>query len=201
MSVARLFSSSSKPSRRRMVAAVVPLATAALLLGAGCSSSDDSSSSTTTAATTATTSAATTAPATTAAAAGSLSAEDEAAITTAFTEFFDGSSPAETKLSHLQDSANFTAAVDAQAESGLAMSTTATVTAISETAPGVAAVTYTIEMGGSPVLPDQGGVAVQVDGEWKMSASTFCNLLTLQAGGVAPAECVGVEAPTAAVGN
>lgn len=214
MSGARLFTPSSQRSgsstgsgypRRRMVAAVVPLATAALLLGAGCSSSDNSDSATTTATTspaaTGTSTSAAATPTETSAGATPLTADDEAAITTAFTDFFAGSSSAETKLQHLQDSANFAQVVDAQAGSGLSTSTTASVSAITGTAPGVASVTYTIEMGGSPVLPDQTGVAVQEDGEWKVSASTFCDLLTLQNAGVAPAECADVKLPEGAAGN
>lgn len=213
MLVARLFTPSSECSgpstgsgysRRRMAAAVVPLATAALLLGAGCSSGDNSNSTTTAATTSAATGTTTSAAATptkTSAGAAPLTADDEAAITTAFTDFFAGSSSAETKLQHLQDSANFAQVLDAQAGSGLSASTTASVSAISGTAPGVASVTYTIEMGGTPVLADQTGVAVQEDGQWKVSASTFCDLLTLQNAGVAPAECADVKLPAGAAGD
>lgn len=172
---------------------MAPLAAAVLLLGAGCSSSSPSSSSGTSSATQTQTG-----TATSGAAASGLSAADEQAITTAFTTFFAGSSSAETKLANLQDAAAFTAVVEAQASSGLATSTTATVSGLLSTGPGQASVTYSVLMDGTPVLPDQTGVAVQENGAWKVAAATFCDLLTLENGGAATAECVGVQLPGAA---
>ena len=38
-------------------------------------------------------------------------------------------------------------------------------------------------MGGSPALKNQTGVAVYQDGTWKVGASSFCGLLTVENGG------------------
>ncbi|WP_024793867.1 hypothetical protein [Tomitella biformata] len=171
---------------------IAPLAVAALALSAGCASSSSPSSSTPPG-----TVSSTAAPTPGSDAATGLSADDEQAITTAFTTFFAGASPAGTKLEYLQDAPNFTATVDAQAGSGLATATTATVSGLLSTDPGQASVTYSILMDGKSVLADQTGVAVQEDGTWKVSAATFCDLLTLENGGTPPAECVGVQLPGA----
>jgi hypothetical protein len=65
--------------------------------------------------------------------------------------------------------------------------TSATVASVRLTKPNLAVVTFTIRVAGQVVLPDSKGYAVLEDGEWKVAANTFCQLLTLQ--GSAPEEC------------
>jgi hypothetical protein len=65
--------------------------------------------------------------------------------------------------------------------------TSATVASVRLTKPNLAVVTFTIRVAGQVVLPDSKGYAVLEDGEWKVAANTFCQLLTLQ--GSAPDEC------------
>ncbi len=64
-----------------------------------------------------------------------------------------------------------------------AMATTATVEGVTLTDPENAEVKWTLLMNGAPVLPDQSGAAIQEDGTWKVTATTFCTLLAIQGGG------------------
>ena len=65
--------------------------------------------------------------------------------------------------------------------------TSATVASVRLAKPNLAAVTFTIRVAGHVVLPNAKGYAVKEDGEWKVAAQTFCQLLTLQ--GTAPPGC------------
>jgi hypothetical protein len=175
------------PIIRRAVAAcgVAAALTAAVV---GCSSNDNSSSSaSSSAATSAAQSAATSASASAAAPADATTK----AVTDVFTEFFAGSTPADKKASLLENGAQFADAIKAQANNPMAKSTSASVSQVKVTDPQHANVTYTIEMGGNPVLPNQAGSAVQQDGAWKVSDATFCTLLKLQGG--APPACNSVH--------
>ena len=60
------------------------------------------------------------------------------------------------------------------------------------TSPSKATVTYDILLSGTPVLTNQKGAAVHQDGIWKVSVTSFCGLLTLEARGTTsslPAGC------------
>lgn len=121
-----------------------------------------------------------------------LTSAERQTITTAFEKFFDGQSDAETKLGQIQDPDRFADTINAQAGLDIAKSTTVKVGDVDKVAPGRAAVTYTILMNDDPVLADQHGYAVREDDEWKVSASSFCTLLTLENEGTPPQECSGV---------
>ena len=123
--------------------------------------------------------------------ASGLTAEQKKTITSAYETFFSGKSDADTKLGVIEDPDRFAETINAQASSGLAESTSVQVSTMDLVGPGRAAVTYTILMDDKPVLPDQTGYAVEVNGQWKVSASSFCGLLTLENGGTPPAECAG----------
>jgi hypothetical protein len=73
--------------------------------------------------------------------------------------------------------------------SALGTSASAKVSAIQLTSPKQATVTYTVYLGNTPALPNAKGVAVLENGTWKVSDASFCELLTLQNGGKAPAVC------------
>lgn len=108
-------------------------------------------------------------------------------IATAWTEFFRGTTPADRKEQLLEDGETFAAIIDARADSPIAQQTTATVSTVSLTAARQAAVRYTVLIAGKPALVDQLGVAVRIDDAWKVSKSTFCQLLALE--GSAPPAC------------
>ncbi|MGN2639952.1 hypothetical protein ACTD5D_28055 [Nocardia takedensis] len=140
----------------------------------GCGSDDESTAATSTKAAAATSAAPATADAATA-----------QAITKAYTTFFDGSLPAEQRAAVVQNSDAFLPVLKAQAAAGNS-GTTVTVAGVKTTGANSADVSYTLLMGGNPVLPDQTGQAVSEGGAWKVAAATFCALLAIQ-GGTSPA--------------
>jgi glucose/arabinose dehydrogenase len=158
---------------RRMI--LLPALALAL---AACSSSSSSSVSHT---------ASTAAPTASAAAASTTSAA--AQITANWEAFFSGTTPAAKKIALLQNGQKYAALIQAQAASSLAKSASAKVTAVHVISATQATVTYDIYLGGQPALSDQAGTAVYQDGTWKVGDASFCQLLTLENGGKAPAAC------------
>lgn len=160
--------------RRAAICAALVTVAASVLAGCGSSNSNTSSSTTTAAASSAaapTSSAGTKAdPATT------------QAITEVFTKFFDAKTPAAEKATLVEKGDAFAPVLQAQANNPQAQGTSATVSAVTLNDPTHATVTYSILMGGNPVLPNQAGKAVQDAGKWKVAAATFCQLMTLQGG-------------------
>lgn len=146
----------------------------------GCSSddSDDSASSETT----------TSAAATTTAAAD-LDAAGKQEITDAYVTFFNGTSPVDVRVGLVENGDTFRPALEGMAADPRASATTVTVAAVEGVDETNANVTYTLLMGGTPVMPDQGGQAVNQDGTWKVAAATFCALLSVQGGGTLPPGC------------
>ena len=138
---------------------------AALVTGvAGCTSSDDNSSSSSSATTVSTT----------------PSSGEAKAVDDAFVAFFSGETSGAEKITLVENGEAFADTINAQADSPLSKSTTASVTNVDLDAPGHATVTYTISMNGQPALVDQMGEAVQVNGQWKVSQASFCALLMLE---------------------
>ncbi|MFG1773660.1 hypothetical protein ACGFIX_29130 [Nocardia salmonicida] len=141
----------------------------------GCGSDDESSSSSST--TSAVATSATTA------------ATDPAAvksITDAYVLFFDGKAPADKKVAVVEKGTAFTPLLQAQAANPQAQSTSVTVGGVKLIDANNADVTYSLLMGGNPVLPDQTGQAVREGGQWKVAAATYCALMAIQ-GGTSPA--------------
>ena len=164
------------PKTIRRAAATCGFAVILVAAVAGCSSSNSSSSASSTSSAAASSSSSASNGAT-----GSVpSSGPEADAAKAFTSFFAGSTNAADKLALVQDGQAFTQTVNAQAGSGMAGSTTATIQSVQLVDPTHAKVAYSIMMGGKPALPDQSGTAVNEDGKWKVSAATFCALLTME---------------------
>jgi hypothetical protein len=164
--------------RRCLVVLVMAVLAAA---AAGCGGSSQPAAGATTAppgaSASSATSAATTAGTTSAAAPNSAAA---AQVERAFVRFFDGSTPAATKIGLVQNGQQFAAVIQAQATSELAKSTTVRVAKVTVTSPTTATAVYTILLGGKPALANQAGQAVLVNGTWKVAATTFCQLLALE---------------------
>ncbi|MFM1728350.1 hypothetical protein ABI214_23010 [Prescottella soli] len=137
-----------------------------LVAAVGCGSSNDNSSGTST-------------PSTTMSGTAAMSGDSKAAGD-AFVAFFSGSTPGDQKITLVQNGQAFADVINAQAASPIAQGTTATVTKVDLDAPGHATVFYTVSLNGQPVLVDQMGEAVYVDGHWKVAQASFCDLLTLQ---------------------
>jgi hypothetical protein len=110
-----------------------------------------------------------------------------ARVTTAWTTFFKGSTPAATRLALLQDSSAFAAVLHTQTSSSFAKGLSVTVSKVAITSATTATVTYSILIGGSPELPGAKGEAVRIGGQWKVSTQSFCGLLQLEGG--APPIC------------
>lgn len=116
------------------------------------------------------------------------------AVTHSYERFFDGGTDADEKMAVLENGKAFAATINAQADSPMSKSTTATVSGVASTGTDHADVTYTILMGGKPALANQQGSAIYQDGTWKVTATTFCALLTLQ--GNPPPICTTTPQPT-----
>jgi hypothetical protein len=110
-----------------------------------------------------------------------------AAITTNWETFFNISTSVPKRVSLLQDGSSFQSVIAAQAHNPLASGLTAKVTNISNVTATQAAVKYDLIVGGSKV--PQTGTAVNEAGVWKVSATTFCGLLSLEGLKTMPTAC------------
>ncbi|WP_430333294.1 hypothetical protein [Rhodococcus sp. ACT016] len=152
-----------------MIRAAAALAFGAVLLAAaaGCSSSNDDSSSKSSS------------PSTTMSGTAAMSG-DAQAVNDAFVGFFSSTTSGEQKIMLVENGQEFAEIINAQAASPIAQGTSATVTNVDVDTPTHATVTYSVSMNGQPVLANQMGEAVKVDGQWKVAQATFCDLLVLQ---------------------
>ena len=106
--------------------------------------------------------------------------------------FFSPKTPVAKRVSLLQDGQTFSTVIRSQAGSGLASSASAKVTKVTVVSPSQAKVTYSILLGGQPVLSGRTGVAVKQGGTWKVGVASFCGLLTVENNGKTsglPAAC------------
>jgi hypothetical protein len=97
--------------------------------------------------------------------------------------FFNGKTPAATRIALVQDGQKFAAVLKAQQSSAQNQSAGASVQKVTLTSATQAAVVYTILLNGTPVLAGQKGTAVFENGTWKVSLTSFCGLLMLESGG------------------
>ena len=126
----------------------------------------------------------TSAPASSAAAASAIAAN--------WTAFFNAKTPVAQRANLLEDGQDFAAIIKAQASSPLASAATAKVTKVTVTSPTQATVVYNIVVAGQSALSNQSGTAVLQGGTWKVGLTSFCGLLSLEAGGKTtglPAQC------------
>ena len=107
-------------------------------------------------------------------------ATTKSAVTKAFTDFFDSKSTAAQSQDALQAGDQFTAVLAQQGTQSYAQKSAATVQSVHLISPDTAKVVFTVTVGGQPLLPDAPGYAVRIDGKWKVAATTFCSLLTLE---------------------
>lgn len=120
-------------------------------------------------------------------ASGTLSAADEQSIKDAFLVFFDPRSTAQQVAAKVQHGTSFVREITALASSQYSSSSGVKVTSVRARSATVADVTFTVTVGGQPMLPDVPGYAVREHGTWTMAAKTFCDLLALD--GTKPAAC------------
>jgi glucose/arabinose dehydrogenase len=183
-------------ARLALLIPALSLALAAALTA--CSSSSSSSSSSSVAASPSASAAATTASPTTATASPSASASTAAATGTAasiaeikknWVTFFNGKTPAATRISLVQNGQQFASTLKSMATSAQSETASASVQKVTLTSAAQASVDYTILISGTPMLANQKGTAVLEGGTWKVSTTSFCGLLALQSGGKAVPGC------------
>ena len=83
----------------------------------------------------------------------------------------------------MQDGPQVAAFVAAQAKTSFgsaAAGSTATVSSVMITSPSRAAVHYEVLLLGTPLLKNQVGTAVYLDGVWKVAIASFCGLAYLE---------------------
>jgi hypothetical protein len=116
------------------------------------------------------------------------------AIEVNWAKFFSAKTPVAQRIALLQNGSQFSSIITSQAGSALATAASAKVTHVTLTGTNMASVGYNILLSGKPALSGQTGEAVYQDGVWKVGETSFCALLTLEAGGSTkglPAGCKG----------
>jgi len=106
-----------------------------------------------------------------------------AAITANWKTVFNGKAPIPSRLALVQDGQQVAAFVEAQAKTSFgaaAAGSTATVTSVTITSPSQATVRYEVLLLGTPLLKNQVGTAVYLNGIWKVAIASFCGLAYLQ---------------------
>lgn len=95
-------------------------------------------------------------------------------------KFFSPSTSVTDKASLLQNGATFSSVLSAQSSSAQSQATSVKVDAVTSITSTTASVTWDLLISGATMLPNQKGTAVFEDGTWKVSKSSFCDLLSLQ---------------------
>ena len=106
-----------------------------------------------------------------------------AAITANWKTVFNGKAPIPRRLALVQDGPQVAAFVEAQAKTSFgaaAAGSTATVSSVTITSPSQATVHYEVLLLGTPLLKNQVGTAVYLDGTWKVAIASFCGLAYLE---------------------
>jgi hypothetical protein len=96
--------------------------------------------------------------------------------------FFSFSTPVSRKVALLQNGGSYAKLVVSQSSSRIAMDVAAEVVTVTLTSTTTAAVTYSLTMGGKPVLVKLQGEAVLQRGTWKVGDRSFCSLISLEEG-------------------
>jgi hypothetical protein len=106
-----------------------------------------------------------------------------AAITANWKTVFNGKAPLPRRLALLQDGPQVAAFVQAQAKTpfgAAAAGSTATIFSVTISSPSQATVHYEVLLLGTPLLKNQVGIAVYLNGIWKVAIASFCGLTYLE---------------------
>ncbi len=106
-----------------------------------------------------------------------------AAITANWKTVFNGKAPLPRRLALVQNGSQVAAFVEAQAKTSFgaaAAGSTATVTSVIVTSPSQATVHWNLLLLGTPLLKNQVGTAVYLNGTWKVAIASFCGLAYLE---------------------
>jgi ABC-type phosphate transport system substrate-binding protein len=114
-------------------------------------------------------------------------AASKSAVTKAYATLFGTKATLGQSVAALQHGKRFAAAIKKASKSSFASKSSATVRSVRLQSPHTAKVTFSILVGGQPLLKNAPGYAVRQNGRWQVAAKTFCGLLKLQGG--APKAC------------
>ena len=106
-----------------------------------------------------------------------------AAITDNWKTVFNGKASIPSRLALVQDGPQVAAFVNAQAKSSFgaaATGSTATIGSVTLTSPSRATVHYEVLLLGTPLLKNQVGTAIYLNGIWKVAIASFCGLAYLE---------------------
>ena len=106
-----------------------------------------------------------------------------AAITANWKMVFNGKAPIPRRLALVQDGSQVAAFVQAQAKTSFgeaAAGSTATISSVTITSPSQATVDYDVLLLGTPLLKNQVGTAVYLNGVWNVAIASFCGLAYLE---------------------
>lgn len=162
-----------RQSMHRATAACFGLALAASVVLTGCSDDESTDAKETTT---------TSAVATTSAAAAAADPAAIEEIKATYATFFDSTKTPEERAAKVEQSEAFLPVLQAQAANPQSAGLGVQVSKVELVDDSNAAVTYTLVMGGNPVLADQAGEAVKKGDDWLVAATTFCTLMALQGG-------------------
>lgn len=105
---------------------------------------------------------------------------DIAKITQVYTSFFSSKAPVASKPALVQDGAAFKSAILALSANPLASNSSAKVSKVTMNGSSKATVVFSIYLGSSPVLKDQKGQALKLNGKWVIASATLCRLVMLE---------------------
>jgi len=106
-----------------------------------------------------------------------------AAITSNWKTVFNGKAPIPSRSALVQDGPQVAAFVQAQAKTSLgvaATGSTASISSVTIASPTQATVHYEVLLLGTPLLKNQVGTAVYLEGVWKVAIASFCGLAYLE---------------------
>ena len=106
-----------------------------------------------------------------------------AAITANWKTVFNGKAPLDKRLALVETGSQLAAFVQAQSKTSFgqaAMGSSAKVTSVLISSPSQATVHWDLLLLGTPLLKNQVGSAVYLDGVWKVSIASFCGLAYLE---------------------
>ena len=109
-----------------------------------------------------------------------------AQITANWQRFFDHTTALADREALLENGPSYAAALITRSKDPLQAQASATVTSVALTAADRATVTYDVSLNGAVALPGAQGEAVRQGGVWKVSAQSFCSLVTLGAASPVP---------------
>ena len=106
-----------------------------------------------------------------------------AAIRSNWETVFNGKAPLPRRLALVQDGAQVASFVEAQAKTAFgqaAVGSSATISSVIITSPSQATVHWELLLLGTPLLKNQVGTAVYLNGTWKVAIASFCGLAYLE---------------------